>query len=148
VLLVRQNHAAFAARIKALAPDSRRLWGTMDVPTALRHLRCTVDVSLGKFMTEDKSTFLSRTFFCFLVFRVLPWPKGKIKAPGILFPAPEGALDVERQKLLAAMDEFIAAAEREPGRKTLHPMFGPQPLHYWARIHGKHFDHHFRQFGV
>jgi oxepin-CoA hydrolase/3-oxo-5,6-dehydrosuberyl-CoA semialdehyde dehydrogenase len=103
---------------------------------------------LEKLTEQDRSNFLSSTIFCFLVFRVMPWPKGKIKAPEAFCPPPEGDFDTERNKLLEAIREFIATAEREPRRKTLHPMFGRQTLKYWSLMHGKHFEHHFQQFGV
>ena len=147
-LLIRQNESIFAARINALTPQSQRQWGALDSVKMMRHLRCIVDMSLEKIVETDRSNFFSSTIFCFLVFRVIPWPKGKIKAPDTFCPTPEGDFETERKKLLEAISEFIATAEREPNRKTLHPIFGRQTLRYWSLMHGKHLEHHFRQFGV
>jgi hypothetical protein len=147
-LMIRQNEKIFAARINALTPQSQRQFGVLDPLKMMRHLRCIVEISLEKVVEADRSNFFKSTIICFLVFRVIPWPKGKIRAPDAFCPEPEGDFETERKKLLEAINEFIAAAEREPQRKTLHPIFGRQTLRYWSRMHGKHFEHHFRQFGV
>lgn len=148
LLLNEANLAGFTKRVRELSPQSQRQWGKMDALSMQSHLRCAIDTSLGRVVAPDQSTIFARTVGCWLVFHVVPWPKGKIKAPEILFPAPEGDFESERGKLLGAMAEFIAAAGKEPQRKALHPIFGHKTLSYWALMHGKHFDHHLRQFGV
>ena len=113
------------------------------------HLAWVSEVSLEEIQAQDTSTFLLRHILKRLVFQTpLPWPQGKIKAPPEYTPAPKGTLDDERARLIAAMERFVEAADREPGRKTAHPLFGPFTLKYWQLSHGKHFNHHLEQFGV
>ncbi|HYG78614.1 MAG TPA: DUF1569 domain-containing protein [Planctomycetota bacterium] len=59
-----------------------------------------------------------------------------------------GEFSAEQNGLEADIRRFIELSEKEPERLGLHPMFGPQPLKKWQRMHGMHFDHHLRQFGV
>ena len=57
-------------------------------------------------------------------------------------------LPEERERLLAAMGRFVKAAERDPDRRSLNPLFGWLSLSTWTRFHARHLDHHLRQFGV
>jgi oxepin-CoA hydrolase/3-oxo-5,6-dehydrosuberyl-CoA semialdehyde dehydrogenase len=149
VPLTSPNLNIFERRIGAIQPESRRRWGKLEPAAVLRHLRAAVELSLGEVAFRDQSTFFSRTVGRRIVFRSwMPWPKGKIKAPDELTPAAEGDCDQERAKLLEAIRRFVAAAEREPERTGLHTMFGPMTLKEWQRAHGKHFEHHFEQYGV
>jgi len=120
----------------------------MDLAKTFSHLCRSVEVSLGAVEVKDQSNFLSRTVLKWLVFQVLPWPKGKIKAPSDSFVEDVGNTEQERQALLDALGRFVETAEREPERKATFFIFGPVPLRYWRRIHGKHLDHHLRQFGA
>lgn len=145
--LIRANQVLYARRFERVTGDCQRHWGVLTPCAMLAHLRAAVEVSLGDLPVVDKSTLFGRTLGCALVFRVLPWPKGKIKAPEVFFPQ-SSDIEQEREKLNAAMLRFFASAEREPDRIGVHPIFGPLSLRYWQRVHGKHFDHHLTQFGA
>ena len=96
------------------------------------HLRIVVELSLGERERADRSTLFSRTVFRWFAFNVMPWPKGKIVVPDEFTPPPKESFDIERSNFLATVDRFLAEAEREPARKTLHPMFGPMTLRLLA----------------
>lgn len=146
--LTRPNLEIFRRRVAAVEAHSVRHWGTLEPAQMLAHLRGAVEISLGDVAVKDGSNIFGRTIGCALVFRVLPWPKGKIKAPEVFFPQADADIAVERQRLEAVVERFVTDAEREPGRIGVHPVFGPLTLRYWQRAHGKHFAHHFEQFGV
>lgn len=146
-VLTRENLGEYKARFDRLADGTARQWGQMNPSEMLRHLRRITEISLAEVPVEDGSSLFSRTIFCWLVFHVLPWPKGKIKVTPVFLPQPEGAVDHERGKFYAALDRFLEAAEKTPSRRTVHPMFGARTMQNWRLIHGKHFDHHLRQFG-
>lgn len=146
--LTSENLPLFKARIAKLAPDTPRQFGALSPAGMLRHLRAIIEISLEEVPAIDRSTFFTRNLMRVVAFHVLPtWPKGKIKAPDELTPDP-GEFEDERQKLYAAFDRFTDALHREPDRATLHPLFGRHPLRYWAHMHGRHFEHHFEQFGI
>lgn len=143
-----ESHPVLASRVRAIRPDSVRQWGQLTPDEMLAHLNRTVEMSLGEIEVRDESNFFTRTVLRWLIFHVLPWPKGKVKVPAVFLPKPKGTLEEERGRLLASMERFVEHLRTEPGRTTLHPSFGPLTASYWARVHGKHMDHHLRQFGV
>ena len=113
------------------------------------HLNLATALSLGEIQLKDTSTFFTRHILKRIVFQTpLPWPKGKIKVSEVLTPKPQGSLEDERVRLIASIKRFVESAEREPKRIAPHPFFGPFTLQYWQLAHGKHFNHHFEQFGV
>lgn len=139
----------FRERLLAVTPDARPGWGRMTPAPLMAHLRRTVELSLGEIEAEDVSNVLTRTLVKWIAFRTpLPWPRGKIRATPVFLPAPEGDLDAERDRLLAAIDRFLVAAAATPSARRLHPLFGSLRLSFWRRVHGRHFDHHLRQFAV
>jgi hypothetical protein len=148
VFLKETDCASFIARINAVKADSSRQFGSLDATAMLCHLRRGVEISLGEVHLPDTGNFFTRTIGRFLVFYVVPWPKGKIKAPPAFTPVPENNFEAERELLRQAIDRFIKVAEREPEKVVSHPVFGPMTMTYWCRVHGKHFDHHLKQFGV
>jgi hypothetical protein len=141
------NLGAFVARVGALREDSKRRWGSLR-PAAM-HLNITTELSLGDIHAEDRSNMFSRLIGGRLVYHALfPWPKGKIKVPPEYTPETNHSVDEERTRLVAMLTRFVETAEREPQRKTRHPMFGLFTLKYWQHVHGKHINHHLDQFGV
>lgn len=140
------NCAYFKSRIERVTAGSERRWGGFTPPGMLAHLRTVLEMSLGELPCEDHSTFFSRNVILFMAVRVMPFPKG-IKAPAKFTPDAR-ELAMEHQALNAKLDQFMAALEKEPSRVTLHQVFGPMTLRYWSLLHGKHFDHHLRQFGA
>ena len=147
-VLTHKNWSTYLARFEKIEDATPRQWGQMDAPRMIRHLRRIVEISLAELPVEDQSNWYRRTIFCWLVFHVFPWPKGKIKVPDVYLPKPDGNVAEERGKLLEIMERFLSAADKEPRRRTTHPMFGPRTMENWRLIHGKHFDHHLRQFGA
>jgi hypothetical protein len=137
------------ARLQALREETRPLWGRRSPVEMVAHLRRNIEVALGEIAVEDRSTLLSRTFTRWYLFNSgVPWAKGKIHAPKVMSPPPEGSFETEREQLGATMTRFVRTLEREPKRRAVHPYFGPVELAYWSRMLGMHIDYHLLQFGV
>jgi len=147
--LDRARIPAFSKRIDALTADAHRHWGRMGPIEVLAHLRAALRLSLGQIKLPDESTALFRNrVIQWLLLGPLPWPKGKIEAPSSFQPTPGDSMEEERAKLKKAMEQFVDALDGEPDRIAVHPAFGDLTLRKWAKLHGKHFDHHLRQFGA
>jgi len=147
--LDRATLAEFLRRIGEIQTDTPRRWGKMDATRSFRHLIFTLEMSLGIQQIEDRSKPLLRdlaylVFFCWMT----TWPKGKIKGPSFVTPAPKGDFDSERAELIRLNTQFVAELERNPERTGVNPILGAIPLTKWSRVHGVHTDHHLRQFGV
>ncbi len=147
--LNRENLGYFSETLGQIDPDVSPEWGQMDCLTLMRHLRRAIEVSLEEVKAEDKSIpgvrwLLKKLFFEWMT----NWPKGKIKASPIFIAQAERSFHEERDLLLDALQRFVDELERNPARKTINPFLGPIPISYWSHIHGRHYRHHFRQFGV
>ena len=147
--LDRSTLSVFHGRLSRLTPETPRQWGTMDLPLMLRHLTFAVEMSLGEQAVPDRSVPLVRDLLFAFAFRWFTnWPKGRLKAPAYTVPPPQGDVDAERAALVDRMWRFVDLLEREPDRRAMSPGLGAIPLTKWSRVHGVHFDHHLRQFGV
>lgn len=147
-VLTHETWPEYQRRLNAIRPDTKPKWGALPPAGLMAHLRYTMDVSTGKAFLENQSTFFTRNvlkpyalYFCWR------WPR-EIQVPAYLTPAADGLLDLERNRLFRAVEEFLDLADREPGRTFNHIFFGPLTLKTARRFHGLHFRHHFRQFGV
>ncbi len=110
------------------------------------HLCYFMKVSLGEITPPDLSNFFTRAFG-FRLLMMVPMPKG-VKVPADLTPAPTQEMESARKELLVLIHLFTRLAADEPDRLTSNPLLGRIKLSQWAKLHGKHFDHHLRQFGV
>jgi hypothetical protein len=147
--LNREHLEYHTAKVNSLTPDSRGLWGTMDVARMVCHLRVSVAMSVDDREVIDRSIPIIRTLGRWLVFDTFTtWPKGRFKASPQFIPVPEGGFAEERRKLLEAFDRFVAEAQQHPERITRSPVLGPTTMQYWTHAHGVHLNHHYRQFGL
>jgi oxepin-CoA hydrolase / 3-oxo-5,6-dehydrosuberyl-CoA semialdehyde dehydrogenase len=137
----------FSDRLEKLSASSVRRWGSMSAGAMLEHLIILYRVSLGEVDVEDRSTAISRSFVGYLVFRWIPWPKGRLKTFPFMLPPSSGTIEEQKERLLGAMHRFTEQLSLNPERKTVSPLLGPTTLRQWSLVHGKHTDHHFKQFG-
>lgn len=139
--------ANILARIEKLTPNSQRQWGKMNVSQMLAHCSVSLETAMGR-------NFPKRVF--------MGWILGRFMKPGIVSekPMPKNSptdksyiitdsRDFEKEK--AKVIELIKTfAEGGPAKCTTHPQafFGKMTPQEYAIMQWKHFDHHFRQFGV
>lgn len=146
--LSRENASRFVECLERIQSSSQRQWGTMEPSAMFRHLRRAIELSLGEVPVLDRSNFLTRSVLRWISFESsMQWPKS-MKAPAVFFPDKHSTMDEERGLLRQAIARFTAAAEEAPQRMVASELFGPLPLSYWTRVHGRHFEHHLKQYGV
>jgi hypothetical protein len=69
-------------------------------------------------------------------------------------PLPDNSGIIIFKDLATAISELIKEADRFedyfriPGQTSVHGAFGPLNYQEWILWHGKHFGHHFKQFGL
>lgn len=148
--LNRDNRAYYVGRLAAIQTPGQRRWGRLSPASVMCHLRFTVEAPIDEGENApDWSVPVLRRAVYHVFFRWLTrWPGGVMKAPATLTPEPEGDVAAEREALIRAMARFIDLLEEEPERKLKHIVLGPLPLREFAQVHGVHFRHHLRQFGV
>jgi hypothetical protein len=139
--------AAIISRIEKLQPDSKALWGKMNVAQMLSHLQAPVEVGLG-----DKRP--KRTLIGFLfggiarkkLFNEKPFQKN-LPTDASFVRKNEHDFIAEKTTLIALVNRLVSGGV--DGLTQLpHPFFGKLTDTEWGTSLWKHFDHHLRQFGV
>jgi hypothetical protein len=140
--------AEVRTRVARLTPSSARQWGRMTAAQAMAHCASGVEIALGD---ERPPRVLIGRLLGPVIKRLAlrddaPMRRNSPTVPGMVV-ADERELDVERRRLLAAIDRFVTA-----GRAgcTTHPhsFFGRLTPDEWGALMYKHLDHHLRQFGT
>ncbi|MEI7472378.1 MAG: DUF1569 domain-containing protein [Chitinophagaceae bacterium] len=134
-------------RLMKLTPDSKALWGKMDVAQMLAH--CT-----EAFRIPLSNKKMSRNFIGLLF--------GPIAKKSLLSQKPykhslptasnfkikdERDFYIEKQNLMTMMAKFYSGGPNYLGN-LVHPFFGKLSGEEWGIAMHKHLDHHFKQFGV
>ncbi len=147
-----QSLPTHRARILALEESTPARWGGMNAAAMVCHLRAILELSLGETKVPlVVSPIIGKPIGLLFFYVFTRFPKGrKGSAPPIpaLCPLPTLSFQEERQRLLAALERFVARQESDPREKVPHPFLGATTLARWARVHEVHFRHHYRQFGV
>ncbi len=141
------QNAAILARIDSISPDSRPVWGKMDVAQMLAHCQVALEVALGQ---RTLKRGLIGFLFGGLARRQLlaPKPFGKNLPTAPEFRvADRRDFATEKSKLLALIRRF-AAVGPDGLTKAPHPFFGALTPEEWSTLQWKHLDHHLRQFAT
>ena len=133
-------------RIGRLSPDSRPQWGTMGPTLLLPHLARGLRRALGEIPTLAPPGGLGSALRRFLFVHVLPWPKGRLKAPHGAFDLKPGDWGSDRQQVVTLIERFALAPAEQLGQ--FHPSMGRMSYRDWDVLMYRHLDHHLRQFGV
>jgi hypothetical protein len=149
VPLTAETSARFRERLGGIDSDTPRQWGSLSPAGLMAHLTVIFEFSLGESEGQDIGNALTRMrLMRWFIIHAMPWPRAKIKAPPAFTPEPEGTFEQERDRCLAALDRFVKARGENPDRIERSPLLGDMPLRHWSALHGRHLDHHMRQFGV
>ena len=134
-------------RISQLRPDSKRLWGKMDLAQALAHCAAAMEWAVGlQFPPRRLAGLLFGRFAKMMIVNEIPMPRNSMTDKKLLVKDARD-FEVERQRLRALIDRFVAAG---PAGCTTHPhsLFGKLTPTEWAALMYQHLDHHLRQFQV
>jgi len=139
----------FLTRLNALTPQSERQFGSLTITGMLRHLRRTFEMTLEEIEVPDNGNLLTKTVGKWAtIYLPIPIPPGKIKMPDIFTPEPDFDFEGEHEALIAKLDQYLEVLEKDPNRTGLSILFGHMTMTEWSRLHGAHWDHHLKQFGV
>jgi hypothetical protein len=132
-------------RINKLTPESKPLWGKMNVSQMLAHLQVPIGVA-------DGSQKLKRTLFGRIVgpmvksmiYNEKPFKRNLPTDPSFVMTGCEKDFETEKQKLLKIVSNFSEASIVN----ETHTFFGKLTRDQWSKGTWKHLDHHLAQFGV
>ena len=132
-------------RIQKLTPESKALWGKMNVGQMLAHLQVPIGVA-------DGTQKLKRTFFGRIVgpmvkqilYNDKPFKRNLPTDPSFVMVRSDKDFETEKQKLLVIVNNFSEATIVN----ETHTFFGKLTREQWSKGTWKHLDHHLQQFGV
>lgn len=135
-------------RIDRLKPNSRPLWGKMNVRQMLAHCNVTYEM-----VYENKHP--QPNFFMKLILQLLakkavtsetPYPRNSRTAPAFIMTGTKD-FDAEKNRLIGYITQTQQLGEAHFDNKASHS-FGPLSKTEWNNLFYKHLDHHLTQFGV
>ena len=135
--------------LSGLSPKMKPLWGIMNPQQMIEHLiDCVRDTNGKTFAPFTRNKKEAESEKELMVYTDMELPRG-IKASGVPeIPAPcvYKNLDEAIAQLNKELDDFENYFKAD-GRTAVHPGYGPLNYDEWVFFHGKHFTHHFKQFG-
>ncbi len=141
--------ASLVSRMDKLLPQTKALWGRMNVEQMLAHMNDAFKISMGMKEAVDKSNWYTKNIMFPVAVYLLPsWPKSSHTAPEM---DQEQAGTQPRDfytELEFAKKMIDIFNEREENKLKPHPMFGSLTKRQWSDLLVKHFNHHLTQFGV
>ena len=146
-LFVQATTDKLVYRIKKLQPDSRPLWGKMNVGQMLAH--CQMPLKIAVKDIKPKRSFVGMLFGSIVRKRVLnekPFAKNLPTDKTFVF-TDQRNVEEESQKLIELIQRFNTVGP-EGITKDPHPFFGSMTPDEWSLLTYKHTDHHLRQFNV
>lgn len=139
----------FIARLEKIQADTPRQWGSKSPGEMIAHLNQAVAIGMGEIDAPSETNFVKRNIMRPIIFSgLLPWPKAKIKSPGVFHPEASADFENGKSELIDRFRKFVARCADEPQRDFYHPVFGNLTPIQQQRVFGMHSDHHLRQFGV
>jgi hypothetical protein len=133
-------------RLRRLTPDSGARWGRMTAPQMIAHLSDQMRHTLGDRPTQPKQGPLRWPIVRSLTIYWLPWPKGRVQGPPEAFTSQPTTWPADVAGLERLVERFALG---NPGDTwPEHALLGRMSGKDWGVFCYRHFDHHFRQFGV
>ncbi|MBA3898835.1 MAG: DUF1569 domain-containing protein [Bacteroidetes bacterium] len=133
-----------------LTSSHKPVFGKLDPQQMLEHLSVTLRMSNGKekhaqFTPDDRLEGYRR-----FLMSDKEMPEGS-KVPFMSDEAPaylNASIVEAKTELMYELKDFINHFTTNPNANEMHPIFGNLNQQEWLRLHGKHFLHHFKQFGL
>jgi hypothetical protein len=138
--------------MRPLSEQSPAQWGKMNAQQMTEHLTDFFNVSVEKIIfpliTPPEHLAKYREFlYSDKAFRE------NTKAPAevlgeVPLPLRAATLQDAKDKLKKTVEYFFQYFDAEPGKETMHPVFGMLSYSEWLMLHYKHVKHHLRQFNL
>lgn len=122
-------------------------WGRLTPAAMLDHLSNSMEIGLGERdaapLVPDWMAALARPFGLL----PLPIPRG-LPSTDEFLGTPSADLERARARFGDTLRRFHRGVLGNPAARHRHPLFGLLDRMQWARLQQRHFEHHFRQFGI
>jgi hypothetical protein len=139
---------SFLDRLDKLTPETKAMWGTMNVSQMLAHCNVTYEMCYETKHPKPNGLvrFILKMFVKKFVTNEVPYKKGSKTAPQFII-TDQKEFNTEKNRLI----NFILKTQELgdtyfEGKESLS--FGKLSSKEWNNMFAKHLDHHFNQFGV
>jgi len=132
-------------RINKLTPQTKQLWGKMNVSQMLAHIQMPIQIAYGTH--QPKGSFLLRLIgplFKSKLWDEKPYKQSLPTDPTFVMTGSQKEFEKERSAVLDLINKFC----NENIMGEHHPVFGKLTKENWSKATWKHLDHHLKQFGV
>ena len=143
------NRSALNQLLTSLHSETLANWGRLKAQNMIEHLTEAVEYTNGKRIAKlavsEEEAILQKHSKVNGDFLIPKFAKGFL---------PDATEHVRCADLPSAIHELYSELDafeyyfRVEGRTAIHPAFGPMDYKEWLLWHGKHFAHHFMQFGL
>lgn len=135
-----------------ISSETNANWGKMNAQQMVEHLASIFNVSVEKIKFDLVTPEENLPKFKEFLLSDKPF-RENTKAPVSLIgeeplPLDHSSYQDAVEKLHDAVEHFETYFKNAPGKKTIHPVFGPLNFDEWVLLHYKHVTHHLRQFGM
>jgi hypothetical protein len=136
----------FIERINKLTPETKNLWGVMDVSQMLAHCTVGLKIALGE-IASSSNIFLKMLgkIFKKKFFEAESFRKNSKTGKEFII---SGTRDFSEEKpVLISYVKKFAEQDKNIITKEPHPFFGKLTADEWGCLMYKHLNHHLKQFG-
>lgn len=135
-------------RIHKLTPETKGLWGKMQVSQMLAHCNVAYEMTYENKRPKPNAfkKFLLKTFVKKAVVGPKPYQKNGRTAPEFIIDSSKN-FEEEKSRLLSYLDKTMHLGEAHFNNKESHS-FGKLTSKEWNVMFSKHLDHNLNQFGV
>ena len=131
-------------RINRLTPNSKALWGTMNVEQMMAHLQRPIALAFGKHTLKGNFILkLIGPLFKSALYNEKPYKHG-LPTDKTYMVTDAKNFEQEKNKLVEMIHDF----KEENISDAKHDIFGKLTKEQWSKATWKHTDHHLQQFGV
>jgi hypothetical protein len=137
--------------IDKFEPHLQPIFGQMSPQHILEHLIPSLHLSTGKRKIEFKGNDeMASKVKAALIHSDAEMPMG-VKNP-LLKDVPEDlvytTIDEAKQALKNELNHFYIYKSNHPDASSIHPRMNVLTIDEWAKLHSKHFSHHFKQVSL
>ncbi|MDX2174092.1 MAG: hypothetical protein SFY56_13395 [Bacteroidota bacterium] len=131
--------------------DAKPLFGKLTSQHVLEHLMMSLHISTGKRVIEFKGNEeMAQKIKANLIYTDAEVPEG-VKNPLMTDELPElkfENIEIAKQHLKSELEYFFEYKKNNPNAKSVHMRMNELTMDEWSVMHGKHFTHHFKQYGL
>ncbi len=139
------------ATLNKLSEDTAPQFGSMTSQHMVEHLTMTIRASSGKMNIEQRSTpeeaAAAKQALIYTDMQIKQGVKSPLIGEG-LPPYVNASLQDAISELQTELQHFASYYAANPSATHIQPRLGALKHDEWIIFHGKHFTHHFKQFGL